>query len=313
MGETIIEHIAHLTKVDPVKVRLANMDDKVWRPMMEKIVGDIGNTDVIISYWQSSLTNLPSNSDYYERKKAANIFNEANRWRKRGIGFTQIKYPLDYFGVIPAYVAIYYGDGSVIVSHGGAECGQGINTKVAQIAAYTLGIPLDLVKVKATDNQIGANSFWTAASTASDSACLATKKACELLLERIKPIRDQLPKSASWQEIVQACHEKFVDLTAKTQFVPGVDGELYYIYGCCCAEVEWDALTGNLQVLRVDLVEDTGRSISPLVDVGQVEGAFTMGLGYWLNEKYVYDPNTGKDKKVCFENKINLMHNNNFR
>lgn len=72
-----------------------------------------------------------------------------------------------------------------------------------------------------------------------------------------------------------------------------INRKLFACAGCACAEIEWDALTGNLQILRVDLVEDTGRSMSPLVDIGQIEGSFIMGLGFWLTEKYVYDRRTG--------------------
>lgn len=204
-----------------------------------------------------------------------------------------MKYPVEYIGAIPSYVAVYYGDGSVIISHGGIEMGQGINTKAAQIAAHAFGISLELISVKANNNETSANSFFSAANVASDSVCWATKKACEIILQRLKPIRDRLPENATWQEIVEAAHHKFVDLTAKYTFIPS-DNKPYFVYGCACCEVEWDALTGNLQIQRVDIIEDVGRSMSPLVDVGQVEGAFIMGIGYWLTEKYVYDRLTGK-------------------
>lgn len=191
-----------------------------------------------------------------------------------------MKYPIVYIGALSAYVAIYHGDGTVIVSHGGIEVGQGINTKTAQIAAFALNIPVEMVQVKATNSETAANTFFTAANVASDSVCLATKRACEILLKRIKPVRDRMPENAKWQEIVEACHQNNVDLTARHTFFPN-DSRPYYVYGCACAEIEWDALTGNLQIQRVDLIEDTGRSLSPLIDVGQVEGSFIMGLGYW--------------------------------
>lgn len=82
-----------------------------------------------------------------------------------------MQYPLHYLGNFPSYVAIYHSDGTVVVSHGGIECGQGLNTKVAQVAAHTLGIPLELVSVKSSNNVIGANAFVTGASVASESVC----------------------------------------------------------------------------------------------------------------------------------------------
>ena len=236
-------------------------------------------------------------ADYYERRREVERYNDRNRWRKRGIGFIQMKFPIGYIGGFSSYVAIYHGDATVIVSHGGVELGQGINTKAAQIAAFALNIPLEMVQVKANNNETAPNNLYTAATVASDSVCLATKKACEMLLKRIKPIRDRMPENAKWQEIIEACHQNFVDLTARYTFIPS-DSKNYFVYGCACAEVEWDALTGNLQIQRVDLIEDTGRSMSPLIDVGQVEGAFIMSLGYWLTEKYVYDRQTGELKKA---------------
>lgn len=230
-----------------------------------------------------------------------------------------------YIGALSAYVAIYHGDGSVNISHSGIECGQGVNTKAAQIAAYVLNIQLEMVNVRASNSETNPNSAFTAAMAASDSVCLATKKACEIILQRLKPIRDRLPENASWKVIVEAAHHKFVDLTAKYTFTPS-ESKPYKIYGktfsflfwklffiflvtfyvfhqsqnmvifvgCACAEIEWDVLTGNLQILRADVIEDTGRSMSPLVDIGQVEGSFIMGLGFWLTEKYIYDRQTGK-------------------
>lgn len=216
-------------------------------------------------------------AEYFQRKKEIDTFNEQNRWHKRGIAFIQMKYPIGYIGSFSSYVAIYHGDGTVIISHGGVDFGQGLNTKAAQIAAFALNIPLEMVQVKATNNQCGANSIYSAATVASDSVCLATKRACEILLKRIKPIRDRMPDNTSWQEIVETCYQNFVDLTARYTFIPS-DSKQYFVYGCACGEIEWDSLTGNLQIKRIDLIEDTGRSMSPLIDVGQVEGSFTFLL-----------------------------------
>lgn len=168
--------------------------------------------------------------DYYKRKREVDRFNEKNRWHKRGIGFVQMQYPLDYFGALSAYIAIYHGDGTVNISHSATECGQGVNTKASQIAAYTLDIPLEMVNVRASNSETNPNGFATAGLAASDSICLATKRACEIILQRLKPIRDRLPENASWQAIIEAAHHKFVDLTAKYTFTPN-DSKPYKIYG----------------------------------------------------------------------------------
>lgn len=107
------------------------------------------------------------------------------------------------------------------------------------------------------------------------------------------PVLNTLPKGSAWPIITEACHKLSVDLTAKYEFKL-TDAKPYEIYGCACAEIELDLLTGNLLIQRVDIVEDTGDSMSPLVDVGQVEGAFIMGVGYWLSEELIYNRETGE-------------------
>ncbi|KAG4067578.1 hypothetical protein HA402_005350 [Bradysia odoriphaga] len=230
--------------------------------------------------------------DFDERKAAVDEFNRNNRWRKRGIAFVPMEYFQPYFGVMPALVAIYPEDGTVSVTHGGIECGQGINTKVAQVVAHCLNIPLSYVSIKPMDNVVGANAFPTGGSMASEAVCFAVKKSCEILLERMRPIREELG-DPQWKELTQASFERLIDLSCKSIYHKDELVE-YMIWGCSCAEVELDILTGNLKLIRVDILEDTGESMSPGIDVGQVEGAFVMGIGYWLTEYIMYGPEKGE-------------------
>lgn len=105
-----------------------------------------------------------------------NNANAANRYRKRGIATSVMQYHVQYFGNFPTYVAIYHTDGTVVVSHGGIECGQGINTKVAQVVAHAFGIPYELVSVKPSDNVIAANAQVTGGTIASDTICFVSRK-----------------------------------------------------------------------------------------------------------------------------------------
>jgi xanthine dehydrogenase/oxidase len=120
----------------------------------------------------------------------------------------------------------------------------------------------------------------------------AVQKACEMLLNRLKPIKKQNPK-ADWPEIIEKAFAKDVDLIA-TYMYKASDLKEYQVWGASCAEVEVDLLTGNIQLRRVDITEDVGESLSPGVDVGQIEGAFVMGLGYWLTESLIYNRESGE-------------------
>ncbi|XP_071634820.1 uncharacterized protein [Temnothorax longispinosus] len=276
MTENIMEHIAKVTKKDPLKVRLANMND-VDKAALESMIKD-----------------LSKSADYEMRKRAVETFNNENRWKKKGIALVPMKYPFGYFGQFNAMVSVCARDGTVCVTHGGIECGQGINTKVAQVAAYTFGIDLSLVTVKPTNNIITPNNTVTGGSITSEASAYATIQACKQILKRLEPIKKDM-KNPSWQELVFTAYLKDVDLCARHMYAPTQDDTLkpYPIYGVTIAEVEIDLLTGQHIIRRVDLMEDAGISLNPEVDVGQVEGAFVMGIGYWTSEDLVYDPKTG--------------------
>lgn len=89
-----------------------------------------------------------------------------------------------------------------------------------------------------------------------------------MLLERLKPVRDEM-KDAKWPEITKAAYNKLIDLSA-SHLYKSTEVQTYITWGLSCAEIETDLLTGNIQLRRVDILEDTGESMSPLVDVGQV-------------------------------------------
>ena len=108
---------------------------------------------------------------YNERKRAINDFNADNRWVKRGIAIVPLKYHLGYFGSMHAMVSIYHGDGSVAITHGGIEMGQGINTKAAQVASHILGLPMDKISIKPTNNMTAPNAIVTGGSSGSEIAC----------------------------------------------------------------------------------------------------------------------------------------------
>ncbi|XP_055703921.1 aldehyde oxidase 3-like [Phlebotomus papatasi] len=270
--ETIMEHMAWALEKDPIEVRLANI--------------------LPVNPIRVILRDFLENCEYYRRLDEVNQFNRDNRWKKRGIAITLMQYPHANLGTYEALVSIYHGDGSVVLYIAGIEMGQGLYTKTIQIAAHVLGISLDKVKIAPPDNVIGANSMVTAGSFTSDTIGHAVKRCCEILNERLEPIK-LLNPTGTWEDTVQAAYLANVELIATYQFTMG---EIlpYIIYGVACAEIEIDVLTGSFQLRRVDIVEDTGESISPRIDVGQVEGAFIMGMGYWLHEKLIYNRSNGE-------------------
>lgn len=272
MAENIMENIAHALGKDPLTVRLENMhEDCKIRKLLPEFVQDV---------------------EYEKRKREIEDFNESNRWKKRGIAIVPMQYPQVFFGQMHALVSIYHIDGTVSITTGGIDMGQGVNTKVAQVASRILGIPMEKISIKAVSNLTAPNAIVSGGSMTSESACFAVMKACEKILERIKPLRKKFIDE-TWEQITHRCHNEKIDLCAMYHYKEG-DIQNYLVWGLTCAEMEVDVLTGNLQIRRVDILEDTGESISPGIDIGQIEGAFVMGIGLYFTENLIYSGENGQ-------------------
>ncbi|XP_065561755.1 uncharacterized protein LOC136028074 isoform X2 [Artemia franciscana] len=167
--------------------------------------------------------------------------------------------------------------------------------EVAQVAAKELGISVDMISVKPTNSLTNPNSAPTGGSTTSDANCWAIAEACKELMSRLNPIKQKLGKGANWIQLVSQAYNDNVDLCARKYFNGNVDVKHhFYVIAGIVSEVEVDVLTGERQVTRVDICEDAGRSISPKIDLCQIEGALVMGLGMYLTEIVKRDPNSGK-------------------
>jgi len=238
-----------------------------------------------------------------ERRARITKFNAASKWKKRGLALVPtmfgIAFGLKFMNQGGALVHIYR-DGSVLVSHGGIEMGQGLYTKVIQIASKVLGVPVDMIHTAETATNLVPNTSPTAASYSSDINGWAVKDACEQIMKRLDYVIERY-HTASWTEIIEKAYMERISLSAsgfwksrKVTWDPVTRiGRRwnYYCYGASASEVEIDLLTGEHQQVASHVVMDVGRSLNPAVDIGQVEGAFVQGLGLFTMEEQLFSPN----------------------
>lgn len=272
MIECIMEQAAISHGIDSLKFRKINLNKSDLK---------------ILEYFNE----LIQWADIDRRKEGIAIFNKNNCWRKKGLSVVPLKYPMEILFNYGVIVSIYHSDGSVAISHGGVEIGQGINTKAIQTCAYKLGIPMEKITVKSSNNLVGANSGMTGASLASEGVCWAVAYCCETLLERMDPIKATM-NNPTWEELVEESHKMRVNLVCHSHYSsnsPGIRN--YEIYGACATEIELDVLTGQHHIARVDILEDVGDTMNPEIDIGQIEGAFIMGIGFFTTENIIVDEN----------------------
>uniref|UniRef100_A0A3B4ZW22 Xanthine dehydrogenase/oxidase n=1 Tax=Stegastes partitus TaxID=144197 RepID=A0A3B4ZW22_9TELE len=235
-----------------------------------------------------------SRSGYQQRRAAVE---RQNRWTKRGLAVVPTKFGISFTAVFlnqaGALVHIYT-DGSVLLTHGGTEMGQGLHTKMVQVASRVLGIPCSKIHITETSTNTVPNTSPTAASASSD-----LNNACETLVKRLEPYKAKNPKG-SWEDWVTAAYFDRVNLSANGFYTPDLGYDFdsnsgrvfnYFCYGVACSEVEIDCLTGaHKQNLSSTIVMDVGHSLNPAIDIGQVEGGFMQGLGLFTLEELHYSP-----------------------
>ena len=272
---------------------------------------DITHFNQAVTDWHVPLMykQVQDEAAYAERKAAVAKFNEDNKWRKRGLSLIPTKFGISFTALFlnqaGALVHIYH-DGSILVAHGGVEMGQGLHTKMTQIAAQSLGVPLDNVFISETATNTVANASSTAASASSDLNGYAIFNACKQLNERLVPYREKLGQKATMKELAHAAYFDRVNLSAqgfyKTPEIGYVWGEnkgkmfFYFTQGVAASEVEVDTLTGTWTGIRTDIKMDVGQSINPAIDYGQIQGAFVQGLGLFTMEESLWlrnGPNAG--------------------
>jgi xanthine dehydrogenase large subunit len=308
--EQIIDSIARTLGLDPLVVRRRN-----FYGTHERNVTHYGQP-VEDNLVHSIVDRLAETSRYHERHKRITEWNATRPIVRRGIALTPVKFGISFtatmFNQAGALIHVYT-DGTVLLNHGGTEMGQGLFTKVAQVVAQEFGLPLTAVRVSATDTSKVPNTSATAASASSDLNGKAAQAAAQTIRERLTQFasetyevaasevsfRDGLVSIGSRQvafaELVQEAYRARVSLSATGFYrTPKINYDkntlqgrpfFYFAYGAAVSEVAVDTLTGETQLLRVDILHDVGRSLNPAIDLGQIEGGFLQGVGWLTSEE----------------------------
>nr|XP_003405989.2 aldehyde oxidase 4-like isoform X1 [Loxodonta africana] len=292
--EAYVTAVASQCNLLPEEVKEINMYKRTTKTAHKQTF----NPEPLRRCWKECL----EKSAFYARKQAAEEFNKENYWKKRGLAVVPMKFtigvPVTYYNQAAALVHIYL-DGSVLVTHGGCELGQGLYTKMSQVASRELNIPQSYIHLSETSTITVPNASFTAGSMATDINGKAVQNACQILMARLQPVIRKNPKG-KWEDWIAKAFEESISLSA-TGYFKGYktnmdwekkEGEAfpYFVYGAVCSEVEVDCLTGAHKLRRTDIFMDAAFSINPALDIGQIEGAFIQGMGLYTTEELKYSP-----------------------
>jgi xanthine dehydrogenase large subunit len=319
--EDALDRIAHQLGRDPVAIRALNFyKEGDETPFDQKVEGNL-----LPRVWAE----LKHEADIERRRAEIDAFNRQSPVLKRGLGLFPVKFGISFniphMNQAGALVHVY-SDGSIRLNHGGTEMGQGLFTKVAQVVAEVFQVDIDRIRPSATSTAEVPNTSPTAASTGSDLNGWAAYAAADTIKKRmiafaaehfgvgegeieftdntvrIAPSGVSRPGSnqvVSFNELAKLCYLGRVALSSTGFYqTPKLhwDGArmkgrpfFYFSFGAAAAEVAIDTLTGESRVLRADLVQDCGASLNPAIDLGQIEGAFVQGQGWFTCEELWWD------------------------
>jgi len=326
--ESIIEDMGKYLKIDPMLIRKLNL---YQGQNQTTPYGQIVDQNVLPEIFDE----LVKSSDYEKRRIEINEYNKTAVGKIRGLSITGCKFGIAFTARFlnqgNALVNIHL-DGTLQISTGATEMGQGVNTKIATVAAISLGIPIEKIKVMTTSTEKNHNTSPTAASSGSDINGAATLKACEVIKTRLTIVAEALfknsnidhfndeeikliksnavadfkdekitinNKSISLQEVIHVCYLHRISLGEYAFFKTeglgfnkktgkGVAFK-YFTNGAAVSEVEVETYTGQIKVLRTDILMDLGKSLNTGIDIGQISGAFVQGMGHLTTEKLFHN------------------------
>ena len=321
--EHVMHEIAHKLDVDALDVRRVNcygVDGRNVTPY-----GQVVRNNTLPELFDA----LRDECDYDARRDGIRSYNSASRTHLRGLALSPVKFGISFtrraMNQANALVNLYE-DGSVLVSTGATEMGQGVNTRIRQVVADELGVRYDDVLVGVTSTEKNNNTSPTAASSGTDLNGAAAVEACRPIRERLAVVAADLLADADaglaaepeqivfedgfarnlrrpenllpFASVTCAAYERRVSLGERGHYAtPGVDFNrdtgrgnpfLYFTNGVACTEIEIDRFTGEMNVTRVDLIMDVGESLNPGIDRGQIIGGFVQGMGWCTTEELVY-------------------------
>lgn len=324
--ENVIHRMAEHLGIDAFEIRRKNVygiDDRNITPY-----GQLFDRN----HLPEILDQIAQTSNYKTRLARIESENNTDRMILRGLAMTPVKFGISFttkfLNQANALVNVYT-DGTVQVSTGGTEMGQGLNTKIRQLVADELGVPYFDVILMPTSTEKSNNTSPTAASAGTDHNGAAAIDACRQIKARLAEYAASLFASAedglvespthvvfaeglvsdarrpdkhiSFGKLAAQARRERIDLGARGFYLtPGVDFNretgkgnpfLYFTQGAAVTEVTIDRFTGELSVPQVDLLIDIGKSINPGVDMGQITGGFIQGMGWATAESLVYDDN----------------------
>ncbi len=322
--ETIIDRIARYLHKDATEIRRRNFYGIDSRNTTH--YGEVVENNRLHMIYEQ----LAKSSEHEKRRKAVDEFNASNEFYKKGLAFTPVKFGISitttYLNQAGALVNVYK-DGTILVNHGGTEMGQGLHTKIQQIAAAEFGVSVDTVKVNATNTSKVPNTSATAASAGTDLNGMAVKNAIDTLKSRIAVTVAQIfseenpdiPSSSddivftnaiiedsqhpdrrmAFSDAMPLMNLRQVNLSATGFYkTPNIAWDkqrrtgrpfYYYAFGMAVTEILLDVLTGAHTILRADVLHDVGDSVNPGIDLGQVKGGYVQGCGSCTNEEIKWD------------------------